>query len=51
MMNISILKYLPHRPPMQMVDTITHINDTSIVTKFLIRIVSSWRKNTLPNQA
>ena len=36
MMNISILKYLPHRPPMQMVDTITHINDTSIVTKFLI---------------
>ena len=36
MMNISILKYLPHRPPMQMVDTITHINDTSIVTEFLI---------------
>ena len=36
MMNISILKYLPHRPPMQMVDTITHINDTSILTEFLI---------------
>lgn len=36
MMNISILKYLPHRAPMQMVDTITHINDTSIVTEFLI---------------
>ena len=36
-MNISILKYLPHRPPMQMVDTITHINDTSIVTSFQIK--------------
>lgn len=33
----SILKYLPHRPPMQMVDTITLINDTSIVTCFQIK--------------
>lgn len=36
-MNISILKYLPHRPPMQMVDTIIHINDTSIITSFQIK--------------
>ena len=36
-MHPSILKYLPHRPPMQMVDTITHINDTSIVTSFQIK--------------
>ncbi|RKW02942.1 MAG: acyl carrier protein, partial [Capnocytophaga sp.] len=36
-MHPSILKYLPHRPPMQMVDTITLINDTSIVTCFQIK--------------
>ena len=36
-MNISIHKYLPHRPPMQLVDTIIHINDTSVTTEFLIR--------------
>ena len=36
-MNISIGKYLPHRPPMLMVDTITAIDDTSVVTEFFIK--------------
>ena len=36
-MHPSILKYLPHRAPMQMVDTITLINDISIVTCFQIK--------------
>ncbi len=36
-MNISIHKYLPHREPMQMVDTITHISSTNIVTEFLVK--------------
>ena len=37
-MNISIGKYLPHRPPMLMVDTITAIDDTSVVTEFFFGI-------------
>ncbi|MFC2532152.1 MAG: acyl carrier protein [Capnocytophaga ochracea] len=36
-MNISIHKYLPHRPPMQMVDTITDISNTHVVTEFEVK--------------
>ena len=35
-MNISIHKYLPHHPPMQMVDTITDISNTHVVTEFTV---------------
>lgn len=35
-MNIAIQKYLPHRQPMQMVDTITQISSTDIKTLFLV---------------
>ena len=36
-MNISIHKYLPHRPPMQMVDTIIDISNTHVVTEFEVK--------------
>ena len=36
-MNISIHKYLPHRPPMQMVDTITDISNTHVVSEFEVK--------------
>ena len=36
-MNISIHKYLPHRPPMQMVDTITDISNTHVVTEIEVK--------------
>lgn len=36
-MNISIHTFLPHREPMQMVDTIRHISGTSIITEFLVK--------------
>ena len=36
-MNISIHKYLPHRPPMQMVNTITDISNTHVVTEFEVK--------------
>ena len=36
-MNISIHKSLPHRPPMQMVDTITDISNTHVVTEFEVK--------------
>ena len=35
-MNIPIQQYLPHRAPMQMVDTITNISSTHVVTEFTI---------------
>ena len=33
---IPIQKYLPHQPPMQMVDTIISITNTDILTEFFI---------------
>lgn len=36
-MNINIQQYLPHREPMQMVDTITSISSTTVVTQFEIK--------------
>ena len=33
---IPIQKYLPHQPPMQMVDTIISITNTDILTDFFI---------------
>ena len=35
-MNIRIDKYLPHQPPMLMVDTITDISNTHVVTEFAV---------------
>ena len=43
-MNIPIQQYLPHRAPMQMVDTITNISSTHVVTEFTI---SSFCRNRI----
>lgn len=44
---MNIHQYLPHRPPMQMVDTVINISNTQVVTEFLIKPSCIFTENNL----